>query len=131
MSVTFHRAFDMTRDAMAALECLVELGVDRVLTSGQEPTVLEGLDLITELVERAGSRIIIMPGCGITPRNLRRIVETAKPPEIHVVGVAGQASPMRYRNERVYMGTELRSPEYTRTVTSAERIRDFFRAGEN
>ena len=49
--------------------------------------VLEGLELITELVQKAGDRIIIMPGCGITPRNVRRIVEAARPPEIHVVGV--------------------------------------------
>ena len=131
LSVTFHRAFDMTRDPFAALEILIELGVHRILTSGQEPTVLEGLELITELVEKAGDRITIMPGCGITPRNVRRIVEAAKPPEIHVVGVEGQASPMRYRNERVYMGTELRSPEYMRTVTSAGRIRDFFGSEES
>jgi copper homeostasis protein len=129
MQVTFHRAFDVCRDPFAALESLVELGVHRVLTSGQEPTVLEGLDLITELVHRAGERILVMPGCGITPRNVEKICRQAKPKEIHVVGVESQASPMRYRNERVYMGTELRSPEYQRTVTSAERIRDFFRAG--
>ena len=131
LSVTFHRAFDMTRDPFAALETLVGLGVQRILTSGQEPTVLEGLDLITELVERAGERIIILPGCGITPRNVRRIVTAAKPREIHVVGVEGQPSPMRYRNERVYMGTELRSPEYLRAVTSAARIREFFGAASD
>jgi copper homeostasis protein len=53
LPVTFHRAFDMTRDAFEALEALVDLGVERVLTSGQEKTALEGLDRIRELVERA------------------------------------------------------------------------------
>ena len=129
LQVTFHRAFDMCRDPFAAMEVLVELGVHRILTSGQEPSVLEGLDLIVELIERAGERISIMPGCGITPRNVQRICMQANPREIHVVGVESQASPMRYRNDRVYMGTELRSPEYLRPVTSAERIRDFFRVG--
>lgn len=126
LSVTFHRAFDMTRDPFAALETLVELGVDRILTSGQEPTVLEGLELLAELVQRAGDRILIMPGCGVTPRNVARVVQGCRPRELHVTGTEALASPMEYTNRRVYMGTELRSPEYARTVTSAERIRAFF-----
>jgi copper homeostasis protein len=125
LSTTFHRAFDMTRDPFEALETLVELGIDRILTSGQEPSVLEGLDLITELVRRAGDRITIMPGCGITPRNVHRIVAGCRATEIHVVGTATVGSPMEHRNERVFMGTELRSPEYRRVVTHADRIRAF------
>jgi copper homeostasis protein len=108
------------------METLVDLGVERILTSGQEPTVLEGLDLITDLVDRAGDRIIVMPGCGITPRNVEKIVRACRAKEIHVTGSDLMASPMQYRNERVYMGTELRSPEYCRTVTTADRIRAFF-----
>jgi copper homeostasis protein len=61
LSMTFHRAFDMTPDPFRALEALIELGVDRVLTSGQEATVLEGLPLIVEFMKRAGDRIVIMP----------------------------------------------------------------------
>ena len=83
LSVTFHRAFDMTPDPFEALETLIGLGVDRVLTSGQEASVLEGLPLIAELVRRAGDRIIVMPGGGITARNVDRIVAAAKPREIH------------------------------------------------
>ncbi|HEY5206937.1 MAG TPA: copper homeostasis protein CutC, partial [Roseiarcus sp.] len=74
LSVTFHRAFDVAAEPFGALETLIELGVDRVLTSGQEPTVLEGLPLIVELMKRAGDRIVIMPGGGITARNVERIV---------------------------------------------------------
>jgi copper homeostasis protein len=125
MQCTFHRAFDMTRDPMASLDTLVELGVHRVLSSGQEPSVLEGLDLLTELVRHAGERIIVMPGCGITPRNVNKIVAACRPKEIHVVGNDAVASPMTFRNERVFMGTELRSPEYSRTVTTASRVRAF------
>jgi len=131
LSVTFHRAFDMTRDPFETLDALVELGVERILTSGQEPTVLEGLDLITELVDRAGDRIIIMPGCGITPRNVERIVRASGARELHVTGNDMLASPMQHRNERVYMGTELRSPEYCRTVTTADRIRAYFGTGSS
>ena len=72
LSVTFHRAFDMTPEPFEALEALIELGVDRVLTSGQEASVLEGLPLIVELIERAGDRIVIMPGGGITARNIEQ-----------------------------------------------------------
>ena len=79
LSVTFHRAFDMAVDPYAALETLIGLGVDRVLTSGQEESVLEGLPLIRDLIGRAGERIVIMPGGGITMRNVARIVAEAAP----------------------------------------------------
>jgi copper homeostasis protein len=124
MSVTFHRAFDMARDPQAALETLVELGIDRVLTSGQEASVLEGLDLITDLVRQAGERIIIMPGGGITERNIKKIVTQSGVKEIHVVGTTSLESQMRYRNPRCFMGGELRPPEFTRLVTDSQRVRD-------
>lgn len=123
MAVTFHRAFDMTPEPFAALETLVELGVDRILTSGQEASVLEGLPLITELVKRAGNRIIIMPGGGITHRNIERIVAAARPKEIHFAALQLEAGDMRFRREHVFMGGELRPPEYDRLATSAAMIR--------
>ena len=123
LSVTFHRAFDMTPDPLAALETLVGLGVDRVLTSGQEASVLEGLPLIAELVRRAGDRIVVMPGGGITARNIDRILAAAKPREIHFAALEPAAGGMRFRREHVFMGGELRPPEYDRLVTSAATIR--------
>src|SRR5262245_61954544 len=123
LSVTFHRAFDMTRDPCEALETLVGLGVDRVLTSGQEASVLEGLPLIADLVRCAGDRIIVMPGGGITARNVERIVAAAKPREIHFAALEPAAGGMRFRREHVFMGGELRPPEYDRLVTSAATIR--------
>ncbi len=123
LSITFHRAFDMTRDPFEALETLIGLGVDRVLTSGQEAGVLEGLPLITELVRRAGDRIIIMPGGGITKRNVDRIVAAAKPREIHFAALEPEAGAMQFRRHHVFMGGELRAPEYDRLVTSVGSIR--------
>ncbi|MFN8473049.1 MAG: copper homeostasis protein CutC [Anaerolineae bacterium] len=123
MSVTFHRAFDMTRDPYQALEDLVALGVDRILTSGQEPSVIEGLDLIAELVQRAGDRVIIMPGGG-TERNVAKVVARSGVREVHVIGPRAVDSPMQYRNTRVFMGGELRPPEYTRAITDPARIRE-------
>lgn len=128
MSVTFHRAFDMCCDPNTALETLVELGLDRVLTSGQENSVLEGLDLITRLVRQAGSRIIIMPGGGITARNIKKIEAQSGVKEIHVVGVVNLESQMTFRNPRCFMGGELRPPEFARMVTDPNRVRDFVQA---
>jgi copper homeostasis protein len=122
LGVTFHRAFDMTRDPHQALEDLINLGVDRVLTSGQEITVLEGLDLITDLIKQAGDRIIVMPGGGITEKNIKKIIDRCRPREIHFAALAGVESPMKYRNDRVFMGGELRPPEYTLIATDPERV---------
>jgi copper homeostasis protein len=122
LSVTFHRAFDVAAEPFGALEALIELGVDRVLTSGQEPTVLEGLPLIVELMKRAGDRIVIMPGGGITARNIDRIVGAARPREIHFAALEPVESAMRFRRAHVFMGGELRPPEYDRLESSAAMI---------
>jgi len=123
LSVTFHRAFDMTRDPFEALEDLVALGVDRILTSGQENTALEGLDLITDLIRRAEGRIIIMPGGGITQRNILRILSASGAREVHVYAAHQVDSAMRYRNPRAFMGGELRPPEFSTSVTSPDLVR--------
>ncbi len=122
LSVTFHRAFDMARDPFAALETLIKLGVERVLTSGQEASVLEGLPLITELIRRAGERIIVMPGGGITTRNVARIIAAAHPKEVHFAALTAEAGGMRFRRGHVFMGGELRPPEFDRLVTSGDII---------
>jgi copper homeostasis protein len=122
MTVTFHRAFDVLRDPYAAMETLIELGVNRILTSGQDISVLEGLDLIADLVRKANQRIIIMPGGGITERNIKRIVELSGAQEFHVVGSAFVESRMTYRNTNCFMGGELRPPEYGLMTTDAGRI---------
>jgi copper homeostasis protein len=123
LSVTFHRAFDMTRDPLRALKALVDLGVDRVLTSGQEATVFEGLPPLTKLFELAGDRFVVMPGGGITSRNIGRIVDILKPKEIHFAALQSVSSPMRFRRPHVFMGGELRPPEYDRLNTSSDSLR--------
>jgi copper homeostasis protein len=121
LSVTFHRAFDMARDPYRALEDLIGLGIDRILTSGQEPSVIEGLDLIAELVQLAGDRVIIMPGGG-TERNIGKVVARSGVREVHVTGTTSVESAMQFRNQRVFMGGELRPPEYARLTTDPEKI---------
>jgi copper homeostasis protein len=83
MKVTCHRAFDVTRDPFEALEAGIEVGFDRILTSGQAQTAPEGLTLIKELVERAGNRISIMPGSGIHEGNAKQIIDSTGAKEIH------------------------------------------------
>lgn len=122
LSVTFHRAFDVTADAQKSLETLISLGVDRVLTSGQEPTAFEGIETITDLVNQAGNRITIL-GCGnINARNVQKFVEKTKIREIHLTGFADVESKMIYRNERVYMGGTLRPPEFLRSIVDSQII---------
>lgn len=123
LSVTFHRAFDMVADAPYALECLIDLGIERVLTSGLESSALEGAETIAALVNQAGGRIIVMPGGGVTVRNIRRILVTTGAREIHLSGCKPVASTMRYRNPNVHMGAALYPPDYVHLTTAAERIR--------
>ncbi|MFC1574908.1 copper homeostasis protein CutC, partial [Gemmatimonadota bacterium] len=125
LSVTFHRAFDMTRDPFQALEALVRLGVDRILTSGQERSVPEGLGLIGRLVEAARGRISIMPGGGIREENLADVVRETGVGEVHFTAFSHEESPMRHRNPRPLMGGDRVPGEFERVVTDPERVRSF------
>jgi copper homeostasis protein len=125
LPVTFHRAFDMVRDADSALEELVKLGVERVLTSGMERTVVEGLDMIVTLMKQARGRITIVPGGGISERNLSEILAATGAKEFHVSASATQESAMSFRNPRVAMGRTSGSPEYSFTRASEARVRSF------
>ena len=93
--------------------------------------MLEGLPLLAELVRRAGDRIVIMPGGGITARNVERIVAEAQPKEIHFAALEPTTSGMRNRREHVFMGGTLRPPEYDRLVTSAASIRAVMAGGKD
>lgn len=125
MAVTFHRAFDMVRDGHEALDALIDLGVDRVLTSGLEETALEGMDLLADLVKRAGDRIVIMPGGGITERNIARIVAGTGAKEVHVSARSTLDSAMTFRDTHAFMGGEFRPPEYSRKETDQGRVSAF------
>ena len=80
---TFHRAFDVCQSPLRALPQLIELGVNRILTSGAEPTALQGKNLIAELVRLAGSHLTIMPGSGIGPDNIVELIKSTGAREYH------------------------------------------------
>ncbi|EFN78191.1 copper homeostasis protein cutC homolog [Harpegnathos saltator] len=73
LPVTFHRAFDETVDPLKSMESIIDLGFDRILTSGQKDTALQGLSLLKRLVDKAADRIVIMPGAGIARDNISQI----------------------------------------------------------
>jgi copper homeostasis protein len=123
MSVTFHRAFDVSSDPLKALEELIHLGVDRILTAGQKNTVPEGIDLINQLVKKAADRIIIMPGSGINEKNIIEIRDKTGAKEFHLTGRKWVESKMKFRKEEIFMGGLSQIPEYQLSFTDAERIR--------
>lgn len=131
MEATFHRAFDMTRDAFSSLETIIELGFDRILSSGQEATAVEGADLLCELVKAAGERIIVMPGCGITERNFKKLDEKIGAKEYHVHLPGERASLMKFHPGHIYMGGMLRQSEFLLSETDSSRVRNIVEmAGE-
>ena len=83
MGVTFHRAFDRCLNPFEALEELIEIGCERILTSGQQPSVNEGIELIAELNKKADERIIIMPGSGVRKENIKMLAEKTGCTEFH------------------------------------------------
>lgn len=101
LEVTFHRAFDRCREPLEALETVIACGCNRILTSGQEPKVMEGLPLIKQLVEQADDRIIIMPGSGLNSSNVASIIRTAGVTEVHTSARVRIPSATQYRNEHI------------------------------
>jgi copper homeostasis protein len=83
LGVTFHRAFDRCREPLAALEKLMAIGCERILTSGQQPAAPDGADLIAQLEEAAQGRIIIMPGSGVRKENIRELARRTGCTEFH------------------------------------------------
>ena len=124
MDVTFHRAFDRCKDPFAALEELIEIGCQRILTSGQKPTVSEGVDLIAALNRKADDRIVIMPGSGVRKENIKMLADKTGCVEFHS-SLRGKAkSPMQFihpafaNSEESYSNNEI-SPDEVRALRNA------------
>lgn len=111
MGVTFHRAFDMTRDPERALDDVIALGCERVLTSGAQASAMEGAPLIRQLIAQAAGRIAVMPGAGVTPQNIAALANATGANEFHAS--AKQQLPSGMRHQRPVLhdmeGGELRS----------------------
>lgn len=124
LKVTCHRAFDMTRDPIQALEDCIEVGFDRILTSGQELQAIKGLTVISELVSRARGRIRIMAGSGVNESCVKEIVEKTAVDEIHFSAMTSRPSGMVYLNERIAGMGNQEGTEYTIRTVDPQRVRD-------
>ncbi|MGE5110069.1 MAG: copper homeostasis protein CutC [Acidobacteriaceae bacterium] len=118
----FHRAIDVTPDPFSALEQLISLGFTRVLTSGQHDSVPEGLDLIRQLIERAGDRIEIMPGGGIKPYAIPEILRVTRCRQLHVAAWKPQHDPSCEGRLQVTFGGALYPPENRYDITDRDVI---------
>ena len=122
MEVTFHRAFDMTRDLFEALEAVIDAGCRRILTSGGYDTAPEAIETLKALVNQAAGRIEIMAGSGIRPENARAIADTGVD-ALHFSARKTYASGMRYKKNGISMGGNDLVPEYGHYETDPEIAR--------
>ncbi|TXK37669.1 copper homeostasis protein CutC [Pontibacter qinzhouensis] len=122
LSVTFHRAFDVTPDPLKALDDLMHLKVDRLLTSGQQGTALEGAALISNLIERAGNSLIVMPGSGVNERNMQELLKLTRATEFHTSARKKVASDMIFRRSDLPMAGVQQLTEYENLVADKQKI---------
>jgi copper homeostasis protein len=124
MDVTFHRAFDMCCDPVVAAREIINMGCKTILTSGQKSSALLGVGLIAELIERYGSEICFMPGCGVSLDNICEIERRTHAEWFHLSARCAIQSKMVYRNTNVSMGGTVNIDEYCNDVSSVEIIKE-------
>lgn len=123
MTVTCHRAFDMTRDYREALEALIRAGVDRVLTSGQRDTAIEGSEILKDTTAIADGRIIIMACGALDANNIAQVRTATGVDEMHFAALKTLKSGMDFRNPHVGMGGTALEREYEITLTDVDAVR--------
>ena len=121
MSRTLHRVFDVCHDAETACEQSIALGIDRILTSGQQPSVEEGLKTLARLQRRFGEQIEIMPGGGVRESNIQRVVRETQCREIHFSGAEMLASPLQFVRDGICFD-QSGDPCPPRPITSRDRV---------
>ena len=124
MEVTFHRAFDFTRDQDAALEQLLELEVDRVLTSGGAPTALQGAENLARLNLRAGSELTVMAGGAITSANVAEVIRRSGVREVHLRAAERVPSAMKHRRRDTLLTRRQVPADDERVVTRQAIVRE-------
>jgi len=123
LKTTFHRAFDLCADMFQALEEIIELGFDCILTSGGKTTAIEGASKIAQLIQRAADRISIMPGGGVSEYNVADMVHFTGATQIHSSARVRRKSGMIYHNDHIIVGSSF-SDEYDIDETDAERVKN-------
>ncbi|WP_194857634.1 copper homeostasis protein CutC [Citrobacter freundii] len=120
LQVTFHRAFDMCANPLNTLKKLADLGIARVLTSGQKSDAAQGLTKIMELIAQPGAPII-MAGAGVRASNLSLFLD-AGVQEVHSSAGVWLASPMLYRNSGLSMSSDAQADEYSRYAADGAAV---------
>lgn len=127
MGVTFHRAFDRSSDLFGAMEDIIELGCERILTSGGEKTALDGKETIGKLIEKAAGRISIMPGGGITENNIIELVKATGLKEFHGSFQSQFNGKMEYMKSNI----DQYDSEYTYMLTDKNRVKQVLTNANN
>ena len=122
IDVTLHRAFDVCKDPFKALEQAKEIGINTILTSGQQSNCVKGKDLIKQLVEKANGEIDILVGAGVDDTIIKQMYDDTKATSYHMSGKIIKQSDMIYRKENVPMGLDSLS-EFEIYLTDEEKIR--------
>ena len=122
MKVTFHRAFDMCNNLEQGLEDLIELGCERVLTSGAAASALAGVGTIKALIKQAKGRISIMPGAGVNTDNIAEIIRITGASEFHASAKHAVKSKMEFRNPNLSMGSS--EDEFSYDLTDAQTVKN-------
>ncbi len=124
MDITFHRAFDMTRDLGEALETIIGLGIKRILTSGGQADAVKGIPQLAALVAHASGRASIMPGGGVTEKNVGEIVRATGVREVHLSARHNVRGGMTWFNPGCSMGNFSKDDEYGWRETSREIVKE-------
>ena len=127
MNVTFHRAFDMTKDKDEALEAIIYAGCARILTSGGQQTAPQGIEKLAELVKKAGGRISIMPGSGVNLDNIKHLAEVTDAKEIHLSARSFVPGKMKFKQPLVTMGGTVIIPDYELQLPDEKAIWDILK----
>jgi copper homeostasis protein len=122
LPVTFHRAVDVSADFADSLERIIATGARRVLTSGGRRRVADSTGDISTAIEQTRGRLTIMAGGGLNPENIRMVAEESGASEFHASLNTGVESPVRRRNDSLFLGADLER-DYTRYVVREEDVR--------
>lgn len=124
MQVTFHRAFDVAKEPLQALEDIIATGADRLLTSGQEAKAIQGKELIKILVSQANNRISIMAGSGVNPQNRDELLTYCGVSELHLTAKTIIKGEMQYRSSNLSFKNNPTTDDYQREIVSRQIVAD-------
>ncbi|NVD05973.1 copper homeostasis protein CutC [Vibrio sp. JPW-9-11-11] len=127
LGITFHRAIDQCVDWSEAIEHVISLGCERVLTSGLAASAEQGAEVLKQMVDLADGRVSIMAGAGLTADNVQSIVTQTHVREVHLSGKSTRPSKMKTLNNQAKMGNQ-NIDDYLIPVTSSQAIEKVVKA---